>query len=74
MALTTRTLPALMNGISQQPPILRSFDQTQDEADGRGDRRVTDELHDARACDAQTVADRRIAAIQPDHRRTDQRR
>jgi hypothetical protein len=31
MALTTRTLPALMNGISQQPAILRSPDQTEDE-------------------------------------------
>ena len=36
MALTTRTLPALMNGISQQPPILRSFDQTQDEVNTWG--------------------------------------
>lgn len=28
MALTTRTIPALMNGISRQPAILRSPDQT----------------------------------------------
>lgn len=31
MALTTRTLPSLMNGVSQQPAILRSSDQTEDE-------------------------------------------
>jgi hypothetical protein len=31
VALTTRTIPALMNGISQQPAILRSSDQTEDE-------------------------------------------
>ncbi len=31
MALSTRTIPALMNGISRQPPILRSPDQTEDE-------------------------------------------
>lgn len=31
MALITRTLPALMNGVSQQPAILRSSDQTEDE-------------------------------------------
>lgn len=31
MALTTRTIPSLMNGISQQPAILRSSDQTEDE-------------------------------------------
>lgn len=31
MALTTRTLPALMNGISRQPAILRSPDQMEDE-------------------------------------------
>ena len=31
MALTTRTLPALSNGISRQPAILRSPDQTEDE-------------------------------------------
>jgi hypothetical protein len=36
MALTTRTLPALMNGISQQPPILRSPDQTEDEVNTWG--------------------------------------
>jgi hypothetical protein len=31
LALITRTLPALLNGISQQPAILRSADQTEDE-------------------------------------------
>jgi hypothetical protein len=31
LALTTRTIPSLMNGISQQPAILRSSDQTEDE-------------------------------------------
>lgn len=31
MALTTRTLPSIMNGISQQPAILRATDQTADE-------------------------------------------
>lgn len=31
MALVTRTIPSLMNGISQQPPLLRSPDQTEDE-------------------------------------------
>lgn len=31
MALTTRTLPALQNGISRQPPLLRSSDQMEDE-------------------------------------------
>lgn len=31
MALTTRTLPTLMNGISRQPAILRSTDQMEDE-------------------------------------------
>lgn len=37
MALTTRTLPALMNGISRQPAILRSPDQTEDELNTWGD-------------------------------------
>lgn len=31
MALVTRTLPSIANGISKQPPILRSSDQTEDE-------------------------------------------
>lgn len=31
MSLITRTIPSLMNGISQQPAILRSSDQTEDE-------------------------------------------
>jgi hypothetical protein len=31
LALITRTIPALLNGISQQPAILRSSDQTEDE-------------------------------------------
>lgn len=31
MSLTTRTIPALTNGISLQPPILRSADQSDDE-------------------------------------------
>lgn len=31
MALTTRTIPSIMNGISQQPAILRSTDQNEDE-------------------------------------------
>lgn len=31
MSLTTRTLPQIFNGISRQPPILRSPDQTEDE-------------------------------------------
>ncbi len=31
MALTTRTLPAINNGVSRQPAILRSFDQTDEE-------------------------------------------
>lgn len=45
MTLRTRVLPALYNGVSQQPPILRSADQTEDElntwaslADGVGKR------------------------------------
>jgi hypothetical protein len=29
--LSTRTLPQLFNGVSRQPPILRSLDQTEDE-------------------------------------------
>jgi hypothetical protein len=31
VALITRTLPAILNGVSQQPAILRSSDQTEDE-------------------------------------------
>lgn len=31
MRLTTRTLPQLFNGVSRQPPILRSVDQTESE-------------------------------------------
>ncbi|WP_109798681.1 phage nozzle protein [Novosphingobium meiothermophilum] len=31
MSLVTRTIPSLNNGISLQPPILRSADQTEDE-------------------------------------------
>lgn len=45
MSLRSRVLPALYNGVSQQPPILRSPDQTEDElntwaslADGVGKR------------------------------------
>ena len=48
MALITRTIPSLMNGVSQQPPLLRSTDQTEDElntwshiADGVGRRPPT---------------------------------
>lgn len=37
MALTTRTLPSLMNGISRQPAILRSQDQTEDELNTWGE-------------------------------------
>lgn len=51
MALTTRTIPSLMNGISQQPAILRSSDQTEDElntwshiAEGLGRRPPTQQL------------------------------
>lgn len=36
MSLTTRSIPALMNGISRQPPILRSPDQTEDEVNTWG--------------------------------------
>jgi hypothetical protein len=31
MSLTTRTIPQLFNGVSRQPPILRSIDQTESE-------------------------------------------
>lgn len=31
MSLSTRTLPQLFNGVSRQPAILRSIDQTEDE-------------------------------------------
>lgn len=31
MALTTRNIPQLFNGVSRQPPILRSIDQTESE-------------------------------------------
>jgi hypothetical protein len=37
LALTTRTLPSLMNGISRQPAILRSPDQTEDELNTWGE-------------------------------------
>lgn len=37
MSLTTRTIPAISNGISLQPPILRSPDQTDDEVNTWGD-------------------------------------
>ncbi len=51
MSLRTRTLPALYNGVSQQPPILRSSDQQQEElntwaalANGVGKRPPTEFL------------------------------
>ena len=51
MSLRSRVLPALYNGVSQQPPILRSPDQTEDElntwaslADGVGKRPPTEHL------------------------------
>lgn len=51
MSLRSRVLPALFNGVSQQPPILRSADQTEDElntwaslADGVGKRPPTETL------------------------------
>ncbi|MCR5870680.1 hypothetical protein LRS12_08160 [Sphingomonas sp. J344] len=37
MALTTRTLPAINNGVSRQPAILRSPDQTEDELNTWGE-------------------------------------
>lgn len=37
MSLTTRTIPSISNGISLQPPILRSSDQTDDEVNTWGD-------------------------------------
>lgn len=37
MPQTTRTIPGLSNGISLQPPILRSPDQTDDEVNTWGD-------------------------------------
>jgi hypothetical protein len=37
LSITTRTLPAISNGISKQPPILRSFDQTADEINTWGE-------------------------------------
>lgn len=36
MALTTRTISSLMNGVSRQPAILRSQDQTEDEVNTWG--------------------------------------
>lgn len=36
MALTTRTISSLLNGISRQPAILRSQDQTEDEVNTWG--------------------------------------
>ena len=50
------------------------LDEPQDEADRRGDRRVADDLHDVRARDTQAVAHGRVAAVEPDHGRADQRR
>lgn len=51
MSLRRRVLPALYNGVSQQPPILRSSDQTEDEtntwammAEGVGKRPPTEHL------------------------------
>src|SRR3546814_2637029 len=51
MSLRSRVLPALYNGFSQQPPILRSADQNEAElntwaslADGVGKRPPTDTL------------------------------
>jgi hypothetical protein len=37
MALTTRTISSLLNGVSRQPAILRSQDQTEDEINTWGD-------------------------------------
>lgn len=37
MALNTRTLSSLLNGVSRQPAILRSQDQTEDEVNTWGD-------------------------------------
>ncbi|TAE75118.1 MAG: hypothetical protein EAZ84_09895 [Verrucomicrobia bacterium] len=51
MSLRRRVLPAIHNGVSQQPPILRSSDQTEDElntwaimAEGIGKRPPTEHL------------------------------
>ena len=51
MSLRRRVLPALFNGVSQQPPILRSSDQTEEElntwatlAEGVGKRPPTEHL------------------------------
>lgn len=37
MSLATRTIPSLLNGVSRQPAILRSQDQTDDEVNTWGD-------------------------------------
>ncbi|SKB49782.1 phage nozzle protein [Sphingopyxis flava] len=37
MSLTTRTISSLLNGVSRQPAILRSQDQTEDEINTWGD-------------------------------------
>lgn len=58
MSLTKRTIPSLLNGISRQPAILRSSDQTADEvntwgsfAEGLGRRPPTEHVADLAVSD-----------------------
>lgn len=60
MALSTRTLSSLLNGVSRQPAILRSQDQTEDELNtwgnialGLGRRPPTQHIADLDVADAE---------------------